>query len=62
MIYASRTYLKATSREIGEEFGGIGPAAISMQCRGAEEEIRKKRGCHAMIQELENILNCQLKT
>ncbi|OGX12793.1 MAG: hypothetical protein A2351_07325 [Omnitrophica bacterium RIFOXYB12_FULL_50_7] len=60
MIYASRQYLKATNKEIGEEFGGISHAAISMQYRRAEEEITRKTGCWRFVQELEKALNLQL--
>ena len=61
MIYASRKHLKATNREISEEFGGIGHAAISMQCRFAEEEIQRREGCWKAVGELEEAINLQLK-
>lgn len=62
MIYASRRFLKATSREISEAFGGIGDGAIAMQYRCAEREIRQKCGCHGAVEELQKGLNLQLKT
>jgi len=61
MIYASRMVLKATAREISEEFGGIGNSAISMQCRCAEEEIRKQKGCYALLKDLEKALRSTVK-
>ena len=62
MIYASRQYLKATNKEIGEEFGRISHAAISMQYRRASEEIAGQTGCYCFVQELEKALNLQLKS
>jgi hypothetical protein len=54
--------LKATNKEIGEEFGEISHATISMQYRHAEEEIAGQRGCGCFFQKLEKELNLQLKS
>jgi len=62
MIYASRAFLKASGREISDAFGGISYAAISMQCRLAEEEITKQSGCSRAVSELRETVNLQLKT
>jgi len=62
MIYASRKLMKAGGREIGEEFGRIGFAAVSMQCRKAEADIRKGRGCAKAFSELEKATCSQMKS
>ncbi|MBN1688110.1 MAG: transposase [Candidatus Omnitrophica bacterium] len=62
MIYVSRVLLKATTREIGQEFGGIGHTGVSMQWVRAEQEMRQKEGCYQYVRELEHALKCQMKT
>ncbi len=62
LIYACRQYLKATNKEIGQEFGGISHAAISMQYRLAEGEIAARKGCYRLVQDLEKALNLQMKS
>jgi putative transposase len=61
-VYVGRTYLKLSCGELRIHLGRISFAAVSKQFRLGEEEVRLRKGCSGLVEQLAKKLKLKVKT